>query len=354
MSLDPAGLSEIDSIAALLPAFQFEGLIARGAAGAVYKARQRSLERDVAIRIIPRAQGDDPAFRRSFKAGVKAMASLTHPSLIRVFDSGNLDGLHYLVMEYVAGKSLHHSARGKAIDPRQAAQIVIAVCQGLAHAHGNGIVHRAIKPTDILLTPKCEPKIGNFGFARHSPADALAYMAPELANGSTCETPQSDVYAIGVVLRELLTGIPAGTVEAARIIVPDPRLAAICRKATHPEPALRYPDATTLANALKRWSAPGILLPAMRQRQPLPHRPKPVALPRPSPRPRRLVLRNCAVIAGLLVAIHGAWGVYQQKLEKLARLQQTQDAQPRIIPSNAQPTKQSPPQFDRMFVRLEP
>jgi serine/threonine protein kinase len=328
MLSDLAERSEFDSISAMLPAFEFEGLIARGSAGAVYKARQRSLDRDVAIRIIPREQGEDPAFRSLFKAGVKAMANLTHPSLIRVYDSGEVDGLPYLVMEYVPGKSLHCSAHGKVIDPRQAAQIVIAACQGLAHAHRNGIVHRAIKPTDILLTPKCEPKIGNFGFARHSPADATTYMAPELAESRAAENPQSDVYAIGVVLRELLTGIPAATVDAARIVIADPRLAAICRKATHPDPALRYSDAAAFAGDLKRWLASGTPKPVMKQRQAAPYRPKPAPLSRPSPRPGRTLLRNCAVIAALLAAIHGAWGVYQEKQESLASLRQLDEAKP--------------------------
>jgi serine/threonine protein kinase len=354
MTTNLNGLSELDSIAALLPAFEFQGLIARGAAGAVYKARQRSLDRDVAIRIIPREQGEDPAFRTWFKAGVKAMANLTHPSLIRVFDSGDVDGLHYLVMEYVPGKSLHHSARGKAIEPRQAAQIVIAACQGLAHAHGNGIVHRAIKPTDILLTPKCEPKIGNFGFARHNPPDACAYMAPEVADGRSFGNPQSDVYAIGVVLRELLTGIPAGSTEAQRIVIPDPGLAAVCRKATHPDPALRYPDAAALAEALKRWSASRTLKPSVRQRQATPHRPKPAPFPYPSPKQGRPLLRNCAVIACLLVAIQGTWGIYQKKQQELARLQQAEPAKPRIIIVKAEPPKEKPLQIDPMMVQLEP
>jgi serine/threonine protein kinase len=347
-------LSEFDSITALLPAFEFEGLIARGAAGAVYKARQRSLDRDVAIRIIPREQGEDPAFRSSFRAGVKAMANITHPSVIRVFDSGHVGGLHYLVMEYVPGKSLHHSAHGKAIDPRQAAQIVIAACQGLAHAHGNGIVHRAIKPTDILLTPGCEPKIGNFGFARHSQADASGYMAPELADGSVPENPQSDVYAIGVVLRELLTGIPAGTVEAARTIVPNQRLAAICDKATHPDPAHRYPDATAFAEALKRWQASGTLLPAARPRQASPHRPRPAVVSCPTLRPGRVLLKNCAIIGFLLLAIQGTWGIYQKKQDDLARLQQVEDAKPRIIIVKAEPEKETPHQMEPMMAQMEP
>jgi serine/threonine protein kinase len=281
------------------------------------------------------------------------MASLTHPNLIRVFDSGDANGLTYMVMEYVPGKSLHHSAHGKAIDPRQAAQIIIAACEGLAHAHGCGIVHGAIKPTDILLTPKCEPKIGNFGFARHVPSEATAYMAPELADGRVSGTPQSDVYAIGVILRELLTGIPAASADAERVVIHDLRLADICRKATHPEPALRHADAVALAKALKAWMSSGVLKTATRPRQVPAHRPKPVALPRPTPRPGLVMLKHCAVIGFLLVAIHSLWGVYQEKQETLARLQQAEDAKPRVIIVKADAVEQTPRVIDTAIVQWD-
>jgi serine/threonine protein kinase len=354
MTTDPDVLPEFDSIAALLPAFEFEGLIARGTAGPVYKARQRSLDRHVAIRFMPQNEGADPACRNSFEAGVKAMASLTHPSLIRVFDSGDVDGLPYIVMEYVPGKSLHHSAHGKAIEPRQAVQIIIAACQGLAHAHGNGIFHRGLKPADILLTPKCEPKIGNFGYARQNQANAAAYMAPELADGSVSENPQTDVHAIGVMLRELLTGIPAGTVDAEPSAIADPKLAAICDKATHSDPAQRYSDAAALAEALKQWSARGSIIPVARPRYAAPQRPRPVAVPRSKPRAERTLLKNCAVIGFLLFAICGAWGVYKEKQLEFARLQQSNDTKPRIVTVKVETENETWDQFDPMFARMEP
>jgi len=354
MTSDPDGLNELDSIAALLPAFEFEGLISRGTAGPVYKARQVSLDRDVAIRFMPREQGVDPAFRNSFEAGVKAMASLTHPSLIRVFDSGDVDGLPYIVMEYVPGKSLHHSAHGKAIEPRQAVQIVIAACQGLAHANAYGIYHRALKPTDILLTPKCEPKIGNFGYAPQNHGNAAAYIAPELADGSVPETPQTDVHAIGVVLQELLTGIPAGTVDAEPVTIADPRLAAICDKATHSDPAQRFPDAAALAEELKRWAARGTIIPVARPQFGAPHRPRPVAVTRSKPRADRTLLKNCAVIGFLLFAIYGAWGVYQEKQQEFARLQQSNDSKPRVVTVKAETENEAADGFDSMFARMDP
>lgn len=330
-------LPDIGSIAGLLPGFEFESLIAEGGMGAVYKARQRSLDRDVAIKILPRELGCDPIFRSSFQAEARAMARLSHPNLIRVYDSGELDGLLYIVMEYIPGKSLYHSAHGKAIDPKQAVEIVLATCLGLADAHGNGIIHRDIKPANILLTPKCEPKIGDFGLARctRTDADGLAmgtpaYMAPELKNHPERGDGKSDIFALGVVFQELLTGIPAESGAAAKVVVSDPMLAAICRKATHPLPASRYTDAASFAGELKHWLA----LETTKAAAGAPPRPKPATVAIIPTVTRRRVsssqvfLRNCAIISFLLVATSLTWGAYQDKKEMIARQQQETISQP--------------------------
>lgn len=309
MSLNSFQIEEIDSLADLLPAFEFDCLIARGGMGAVFKARQRSLDRDVAIKVLPRELGADPLFRSSFEAEVKAMARLTHPNLIRVYDFGDLDGLLYMVMEYVPGKSLFHSAHGKAIDPKQAVEIVIAACRGLAHAHENGVIHRDIKPANILLTPKCEPKIGDFGLARCTRADvdglamgSAEYMAPEAIKQPVKGDPQSDVFAIGVVLRELLTGIPTGNEDAAEQVIPDPKLSVICRNATHADPALRYPDASSLAEQLTGWLAAETSRAVVSTRQPTIHRPMSASLARKGTSRNWAFLKKCASITFLLCA----------------------------------------------------
>lgn len=351
-------LPEIEALADLLPAFEFDGLIAQGGMGAVYKARQRSLDRDVAIKILPRELGADPLFRNSFQAEAKAMARLTHPGLIRVYDSGDLDGLLYIVMEYVPGKSLFHSAHGKAIDPEQAVEIVLAACLGLAHAHENGIIHRDIKPANILLTPKCEPKIGDFGLARctRTDGDGLAmgtpaYMAPEVIQQPGKGDPQSDVFAIGVVLRELLTGIPAGTEDAAKLVVSDPMLAAICRKATHAEPASRYPDAASLAAQLTHWLALKTSKAVVTTRQSAPPRPKPAVLTSQGRSANRTFWKHCAIITFLLCAIALTWGVYQKKLGEIARQPQEPRANHSIILVKAEsPSAVRPAPFGGLVV----
>jgi serine/threonine protein kinase len=293
----------------------------------------------------------------------KAMASLAHPGLIRVYDSGEVAGLPFVVMEYVPGNSLRQSAQGRAVDPRQAVQIVLAACQGLSHAHGKGIAHGAIRPANILLTPKCEPKIGNFGLTqqvRHDEADSSAYLAPEAADGSRSGNPQTDVYAIGVILQELLTGIPAGTMDAAPIALPDPKLAEICRKAAHPDPARRYSDAGTLAEALLQWLASRAPLRAPIQRQASAYRPKSASVSKapavsyPSSRAGRGMLVHCTVIALLLLAINGVWGAYQTKKDTLARLRNMEDAKPRVIIIEAEPVKESPHAIDPSIVQFKP
>jgi serine/threonine protein kinase len=341
MNHHPFELPPIEALAALLPAFDFEHLIAQGGMGAVYKARQRSLDRDVAIKILPGEMGKDPVFRSSFQSEAKAMARLGHPNLIKVFDSGDVDGLLYIVMEYVPGKSLHHSAYGRAIDPEQAVEIIIAACHGLAHAHQHGIVHQDIKPANILLTPDRQPKIGDFGLARCTRSDASGpamgtpgYMAPEIFAQPGKGSPQSDVFAIGVVLRELLTGIPAGSADTGKAVIADLKLAAICQKATHVAPAFRYSDASLLAGQLTSWllakkTVPrtlGTPAPPMFQRQSLAKAPARLAS-RPSSS-KWLLVKNCAIIAFLACAIHLVWGVYQTKQETIARQQRQMDAAP--------------------------
>jgi len=266
MSHTPTTPSGHDPVVALMPAFDFETVIADGDRGAVYRARQRSLDRLVAIRILPCGSSRD-ALSESL---AKAMSGLTHPNFIRLYDSGEVHGWPYMVMEYVAGQSLRDSAGGKAIDPRQATVIVSAACEGIAHAHLIGIYHGAINPSNILLSQKLETKIGDFGYRNGPDDEHAAYAAPECAGNAS---PSSDVFALGVILRELLTGSPHG--EA----FPDLRLAAICRKATHPDAAQRFPDALSLAESLGRWLSPAKPMgstPVPKQRSAAPwHRQKP-------------------------------------------------------------------------------
>ncbi len=324
-----AQLSEPQSLESLFPAFEIEHLISCGESGSVFKARQLSLDRDVALKILPRELGADPSYRAAFQANARAMAYLTHPNLIRVFDFGETEGLLYLVMEYVPGKSLQRSASGKTIDPKQAVEIVLGACKGIANAHENGIIHRDIKPANILLTPDCEPKLGNFGSAPGSLPSA--YLAPETNHDPANGDASSDVYSIGLVLCELLTGNSAESQTVGNSAIPDLKLGAICRKATHHNPALRYSSASDLADELAGWLKAKSTKFATSSWKPSSNRPKRPTVVRKTHSNGTALLKNCAVIAVLLGAIHFTHGIYKAKQTSIAQQQQAQDSQPPIV-----------------------
>ncbi len=247
----------------LLPQYGIESFIAQGGMGAVYKGLQLSLDRDVAIKVLLYEFGEDAEFRESFTTEAKAMARLNHPNLLGVFDYGDVDGMPYIVMEYVDGGSLHQAAWNKVLDPSKAVAIIKGICDGLAHAHGHNIVHRDIKPSNILLTPKGEPKVADFGLAHATDSDKAGlvmgtpgYTAPEVFQNPDQAGKLADVYSVGVILHQLLTGIdPAGSLVPPSQVTAHPRLDLIWRKATHITPALRYPSVAAMAADLGDWAA---------------------------------------------------------------------------------------------------
>ncbi|MCW1913299.1 protein kinase [Luteolibacter sp. GHJ8] len=291
MSLDNFEAPTLEAMAALLPAYEFEAFIAKGGMGAVYKAQQRRLDRDVAIKILPRELGEDAAFVASFETEAKAMAKLNHPNLIGVYDYGEVDGMPYIVMEYVNGKSLFYSAQNLKVDPGQAVGIVKGICDGLAHAHENGVIHRDIKPANILLTPRAVPKIGDFGLARPVDSDGAGlvmgtpgYVAPEVLHHPEQADRRSDLFALGVVLYELLIGrCPPyeGIIPPSKLAGCDTTLDRICEKAMNPVADLRYQTAEEMSADLEAW--------LRRPFSPL-GQPLPAALPQQAPGgPRRNV-----------------------------------------------------------------
>jgi len=252
-----------EELGPLFPSYDIVSFIAAGGMGAVYQAQQRSLDRPVAIKILPREFGNDAQFRAAFEAEAKAMARLNHPNLIGVYDFGNIDGMLYIVMELVSGKSLHYSAHGTAIEQKEAARIVTGICRGLAHAHQAGILHRDIKPANILLTQDAQPKIGDFGLARpvgqeHGAHEVIfgtpGYSASEVLNHPEAVDERTDLYVVGVILYELLTGkLPAITWQPPSTLSNiNPAFDNIVRRATHPSRELRYADANELADELEQ------------------------------------------------------------------------------------------------------
>lgn len=253
-------------LAPLFPGYDIQGLIATGGMGAVYRAVQRSLDRTVALKILPMEFSNDAAFCAGFEAEAKAMARLNHPNLIGVFDFGEVNGMLFIIMEYVPGQSVYHSAYGTAIDPKEVIRLVSGICDGLAHAHENGIIHRDIKPSNILLDLNAQPKIGDFGLAR--PADRQVeegeeifgtphYTAPEVVNTPHSVDYRADIFSVGVLLHELLTGkLPAQDPRPPSAISHcDARLDKIVKKATMPLAAARYASAAEISKELQAIGA---------------------------------------------------------------------------------------------------
>ncbi len=253
---DPADL------APLFPGYEIQGLIATGGMGAVYCAVQKSLDRTVALKILPIEFSKDAAFCAGFEAEAKAMARLNHPNLIGVYDFGEMNGMLYIIMEFVPGKSIYHSAYGLAIAQEEVIRLVTCICEGLAHAHESGIIHRDIKPSNILLDLNAQPKIGDFGLAR--PIERKVeegeeifgtphYTAPEVVNDPHSVDCRADIFSVGVLLHELLTGrLPASDPRPASTIVRcDPRFDTIVRRATQPLAAGRYSSAKEISHDLQ-------------------------------------------------------------------------------------------------------
>ncbi len=252
----------IHELAPLFPGYEIETLIATGGMGAVYRAIQKSLDRTVAIKILPKEFSKDAAFCEGFEAEAKAMAKLNHPNLIGVFDFGEVNGRLYIIMEYVPGQSLFHASNGMAVDPGEVIRLVSGICDGLAHAHENGILHRDIKPSNILLDLEARPKIGDFGLAR--PMDRKIqegeeifgtphYTAPEVVDAPHTVNNRADIFSVGVLLHELLTSkLPAEDTRPASLICHcDHRFDAIIRRATNPLADARYSNAAEISKELR-------------------------------------------------------------------------------------------------------
>lgn len=254
--------------------------IAGGGMGDVYEARDERLNRLVAVKVLECSVAEDDELIERFRAEARAAARLTHPNIVSVYDWGRDEDLCYMVMEYVGGSDLRDLliAEGS-LEPGQAVEVVIAVCGALTAAHGAGVVHRDIKPENVLVASTGEIKVADFGIAAVADAERAAhgahasgtarYLSPEQARGEDA-TPQSDVWAAGVLLAELLTGrLPlrgesdlvrrrAGQepVPPSYFVPAVPRdVDAVVMRACALDPAERFEDAGTMAAALGRVAA---------------------------------------------------------------------------------------------------
>jgi peroxiredoxin len=272
-----------------IPGYQILGELGHGGMGVVYKARQLSLDRLVALKMIWAGAYARPEDLARFRIEVRAVAHLQHPHIVQFYDAGEWDGRPYFALEFLGGGSLARDRRGRPLPAREAAQMVETLAGAMHYAHQRGIVHRDLKPSNVLLTEDGIPKITDFGLAKQIEADSSltqsgaiigtpSYMAPEQARGETKEVgPVVDVYALGAILYELLTGrppfrahTPVDTILLVRSERPVPpsrlkpdvprTLEAVCLKCLEKEPGKRYPNAATLGEDLKRFLTGGTVL----------------------------------------------------------------------------------------------
>ncbi|MEO5851461.1 MAG: serine/threonine protein kinase [Nocardioides sp.] len=254
--------------------YRLEGLVATGGMGEVWRGTDTLLDRAVAVKLLRREYAEDETFRGRFQTEARHAAALHHPHVAAVFDVGESGGRPFLVMELVPGQPLSALlADGRPLVPAVVRDLVGQAASGLAAAHARGIVHRDVKPANLLVTPEGRVKITDFGIARAADSVAVTqpgtvlgtpfYLAPEQARGETAG-PAADVYALGVVAHECLTGrrpfaadTPVGTALAhLRDPVPDlppsvpADLAVVVHRALAKDPADRYPDAAALTAAL--------------------------------------------------------------------------------------------------------
>jgi len=155
-----------DELAKLFPQLEILGFVGQGGMGAVYRARQKALDRVVALKILPPGIGKDPAFAERFTREAKALARLNHPGVVTIHEFGQADGLFFFLMEFVDGVSLRQLLEAGRLSPREALAIVPQICDALQYAHDQGIVHRDIKPENILLDRRGRVKVADFGLAK--------------------------------------------------------------------------------------------------------------------------------------------------------------------------------------------
>ncbi len=262
--------------------YELQEEIGRGGQGVVYRARQKSLNRTVALKIIVLGHWATARHLKRFRLEAEAAASLNHPSIVPIHEVGERDGCCYFSMNLIEGGQLDEVVRREAISIRRAAELIANLARTVHYAHEHGILHRDIKPGNILLDKEGEPHLTDFGLARLVETESTvtrtkevlgtpSYMAPEQASGNNVAlTSATDTYGLGAVLYHLLTGCPpfAGgtTYETVRLVLEtDPRqprllnrkvdrdLSTICLKCLQKDPQRRYASALALAEDLERW-----------------------------------------------------------------------------------------------------
>ena len=283
-STDRPSPPDIEEVRAAFPQLEVLELVGQGGMGAVYKARQKSLDRFVAIKLLTRRSNAANNFEARFTREARALAELNHPNIVTIHDFGQAGGFYFLLMEYIDGVNLRQAMDAGRMAPKHALSIISPICEALTFAHSRGIVHRDIKPENLLLDCDGKVKIADFGIARivrlsadetTSSSDASSdaaiqesqltgdvvlgtpnYMAPEQMQNPETVDQRADVYSLGVVLYEMLAGeLPRDALDVpSRKVAVDVRLDEIVLRALDRNPEMRWPTTAALKTQLESLS----------------------------------------------------------------------------------------------------
>ncbi len=264
-----------DQVAPHFPQLEVLECLGRGGMGVVYKARQKILNRLVALKLLAPERVNDPKFAERFVREAQALAALNHPNIVTIHDFGQAGGFYFLLMEFVDGLNLRRVMQGRKLAPEEALAIVPSICDALQYAHVRGIVHRDIKPENILMDKEGRVKIADFGIAKMLGAnnDATAsdaresatqcglgtpgYHAPEQKTDPQRADTRADIYSMGVVFYEMLTGeLPGKKIEPpSKKVRIDVRLDAVVMRALENTPELRWQTAEELRTQVETLTA---------------------------------------------------------------------------------------------------
>lgn len=307
---DPPPVPPDADIVQAFPQFEILQLIGAGGMGRVYQVRQPHLERVAALKILPKEMAADPAFAERFTREGRALAKLSHPNIVGVFDFGHSGDYYWLLMEYVDGVNLRQAMHAGAMQPREALQIVPHLCAALEYAHSQGVLHRDIKPENILIDTAGRVKIADFGIAKFSGEGAPhitltrsgaslgtpAYMAPEQIERPQDVDHRADIYSLGVVFYEMLTGeLPLGRFPApSERSGVDPRLDSVVFRTLEKQRERRYQSAGEMKTQVESVAS-----------MPPPVQPPPLARVLPGRTSRKAIWGFILVVAGLLFGAAG-------------------------------------------------
>jgi serine/threonine protein kinase len=265
-----------EQLAPHFPQLEILECLGRGGMGVVYKARQKTLSRFVALKLLAPERVTDPKFAERFTHEARALAALNHPNIVTIHDFGQAGGFYYLLMEFVDGVNLRQAMKAGRFTPEQALAVVPPVCEALQYAHTHGIVHRDIKPENLLLDKEGRVKIVDFGIAKmlgagesgvvlaeSQPAGTPQYMAPEQQTAPRQVDNRADIYSLGVVLYEMLTGELPGKPIAppSRKVQIDVRLDEVVLRALEKDIELRFQQVSEVKTMVETILRPSTNLP---------------------------------------------------------------------------------------------